>query len=129
MYATEVYNRKSLGLRSMSDESLEMLRTAQQGQKQFRGNNNYQILQNLTYMAAFQYQSLDMRNEEIDSILSDVVTKILYLAPNYAVGGGGGGEGVKPTMNSSLIKAEMLKKMIKNKKGAGTTTERKTDLN
>ena len=41
MYATEVYNRKSLGLRSMSDESLEKLRTAQQGQKQFRGNNNY----------------------------------------------------------------------------------------
>ena len=28
MYATEVYNRKSLNLRSMSDESLERLRTA-----------------------------------------------------------------------------------------------------
>lgn len=41
MYATEVYNRKTLNLRCLSDESLERLRTAQQGKKQFRGNNNY----------------------------------------------------------------------------------------
>jgi len=69
-----------------------------------------------------------MRNEAIDSILSDVVTKILYLAPNYAVEGAGTGEAVKPTMNSSLIKAEMLKKMIKNKKGGGISLE-KPELN
>jgi hypothetical protein len=79
-------------------------------------------------MAAFQYQSLDMRNEAIDSILSDVVTKILYLAPNYACRPDGG-ELPRTSMNSSLIKAEMLKKMIKNKKpGAGLTLE-KPELN
>ncbi len=44
MYATEVYNRKVLNLRNMSDESLERLRKAQQGKKQFKGNNNYQML-------------------------------------------------------------------------------------
>lgn len=53
-----------------------------------------------------------MRNEAIDSILSDVVTKILYLAPNYLVKGDGDAA-PKHVMNSSLIKAEMLKKMIK----------------
>jgi len=65
-------------------------------------------------MSGFQYQSLDMRNEEIDSILSDVVTKILYLAPNYECGAH---DGATPLVkNSSLIKAEMLKKMIKKNK-------------
>jgi len=65
-------------------------------------------------MTGFQYQSLDMRNEAVDSILSDVVTNMLYLAPNYTFRADGG----EPprAMNSSLIKAEMLKKMIKKGK-------------
>lgn len=114
MYATEVYNRKVLNLRNMSDESLERLRKAQQGKKQFKGNNNYQMLQNLNYMTGFQYQSIDMRNEEIDSILSDVVSQLLYLAPNFMYKNGF--EKSQKITDSKSIKSLMLTKMIKDKK-------------
>lgn len=83
MYATEVYNRSALHLRSMSDEALETLRTAQSSKKTFEGYDNYQMLRSLHYQTAFQYQSLDNRNEPGDYVLSDVVTKYLYLGKNY----------------------------------------------
>ena len=83
MYATEVYNRSALHLRSISDEALEALRTAQSSKKTFEGYDNYQMLRSLHYQTAFQYQSIDNRNEPSDYLLSDVVTKFLYLGKNY----------------------------------------------
>ena len=83
MYATEVYNRSALHLRSMSDEALEALRTAQSSRKTFAGYDNYQMLRSLHYQTAFQYQSIDNRNEASDYVLSDVVTKSLYPGKNY----------------------------------------------
>jgi hypothetical protein len=79
------------------------------------------MLQNLSYMTGFQYQSLDMRNEAIDSILSDVVTKLLYLAPNYTFRADAAP--APRAMNSSLVKAEMLKKMIKKGKKETKTAD------
>ena len=62
-----------------------------------------------------------MRDEEMDSMLSDVVTKILYLAPNYTFKDGVHGHesgACARTMNSAQVKAEMLKKLMKSKGAA-----------
>jgi len=67
----------------MSDEALEALRTNTSSRKTFEGYDNYQMLRSLLYQTAFQYQSIDNRNEASDYALSDVVTKFLYLGKNY----------------------------------------------
>jgi hypothetical protein len=65
-----------------------------------------------------------MRNEAIDSMLSDAVTKLLYLAPNYTFRADAAP--APRAMNSSLVKAELLKKMIKNGKAGKAGKETKT---
>ena len=65
-------------------------------------------------MTGFQYQSIDMRNEEIDSILSDVVSQLLYLAPNFMYKNGF--EKSQKITDSKSIKSLMFTKMIKDKK-------------
>ena len=44
---------------------------------------NYEMLSNIRYSEAFQYQSVDMRNEAEDYTTSDFITKMLYLGDHF----------------------------------------------
>ena len=82
MHAAEVYNRSVLHHRSMSDEALEALSTAQSSKKTLDGYDNYQMLRILHYQTAFHFQSIKCRNVPSDYLLSNLVTTFLYLG-NY----------------------------------------------
>ena len=78
-YAKEVYLREVLSLKTIDDKEMERLRTAKRQNKKFEGTINYDILANRFYADAFQYQSMAMRNEDIDFESSDMVSGVLYL--------------------------------------------------
>lgn len=80
-YTNECYNRFNTGVKALSEESLEKLRTSQRNRhkKHIKGNASYKILFNIQYQQRFQYQPLDERNEKEDNILSDIITKMLNL--------------------------------------------------
>jgi len=76
MYADEVYKRNKFGIKGLSDAALEILRTTDRrirpkkaGEdskkappKYIHGDSTYDMLTNIEYQQAFQYQTLDMRN-------------------------------------------------------------------
>ena len=47
--------------------------------KELTGIHNYEILSNLDYAQKFGYTSIEMRKQEIENIMSDQISKIIYL--------------------------------------------------
>ena len=54
-YAAECYQRKNLGIKTVSDKGLERLRTAKRLKKHFEGSYNYEIVNNPRYCELFQF--------------------------------------------------------------------------
>ena len=82
-YTKEVYLREVMDLKTIDEKQLEKLRTFKRGKKKFAGSVNYDILSNRFYADAFQYQSMDARNEPGDFESSDMVLKALYTGQSY----------------------------------------------
>lgn len=76
--------REKHKLRTLDDDGLEQLRNAKKTtKKEIKGVHNYEILSNLQYAASFQYQSIDLRNSEMDFQFSDMIAKVLYQSQYY----------------------------------------------
>lgn len=80
-YADEVYRRKKMGIVTLADHSLEVIRSAKRKckTKEVTGIHNYEILSNHDYAQLFGYTSIEMRQNEIEEIMSDQVANIIYL--------------------------------------------------
>ena len=67
-YANEVYRRKKMGIVTLADHSLEVMRSAKRKckTKEVIGIHNYEILSNYDYAHSFGYTSIEMRQNEID---------------------------------------------------------------
>lgn len=97
MYADEVYKRNKFGIKGLSNSALEILRTtdrrnrpkAVEGDKKkipkyIHGDSTYDMLTNIEYQQAFQYQTLDMRNQKEDFELCDMITRALNIDSNIS---------------------------------------------
>jgi len=98
MYADEVYKRNKFGIKGLSDAALEILRTTDRrirpkkaGEdskkappKYIHGDSTYDMLTNIEYQQAFQYQTLDMRNQKEDFEMCDMITQALHIDPNVS---------------------------------------------
>ena len=111
IYASEVHMRHRLAIRTQFEHPLEMLRTAKRGDKEFQGLPNYQILSNLNYCTDFQYQSMEMRNDQDDFEISDVITRVLHVSPIHYYDGGQkndcGQHKVKISTNPGVLKSKL----------------------
>lgn len=82
-YATEVYQRNKLQIKTITDESLEILRTeASNKSVVINGSCNFEILNNIIYADKLQYQSLDLRYNELDHELCDMISRVIYYSPH-----------------------------------------------
>lgn len=96
MYADEIYKRYKFGIKSMSDEAMQNLQSIDRRQqktvgsngkkitKYIHGDSSYDMLTSVNYQQAFQYQTLDMRNQKEDFELSDMITRALHIDGNIS---------------------------------------------
>lgn len=103
MYTDEIYKRNKFGIKGMSDYGLEKLRSTDRRaknkdmainndgaeqkkkvQKYIHGDSTYDMLTQINYQQAFQYQTLDMRNQKEDFELSDMITRALNIDGNVS---------------------------------------------
>lgn len=75
----EVYNFRKLGIKTMSNETQELIRTTHGKRKLLKNAPNYEILANIKYISAFQFTPIDTRDTEEEQIVSDLVTRILFM--------------------------------------------------
>ena len=78
-YAEEVYNSSKLGIETMTPKTLQKIRTVQKGKKQIRSTPNYEILSDYKYISAFQFVPIALRNTREETIVSDLITQIMYM--------------------------------------------------
>ena len=78
-YTEEMYNRSKLGINTMTEKTLEKLRTVKKGKKVIRSTPNYEILSNDKYIANFQFVPIALRNTDEETIVSDLITRIMYM--------------------------------------------------
>lgn len=52
-YCEEIYNKNKLGVMTVDDEVLDLIRTSKTGSKVLKNAYNYEILSNHRYVAAF----------------------------------------------------------------------------
>lgn len=85
-YTNEAYMRQVLGLKTLTDSAFkEDLRTSKRAKKFISGVPDYDILSNPQYCQDFQFHTIDHRDDKEDFILSDSITKVLYVADHYQV--------------------------------------------
>ena len=79
LYFKEKYQRKTLNIKMMPDDKLNMLESAQRGEK-FITNNavNYDILGDPSSQSVFYFVTLDRRHNESQSFLYDFIPSVLY---------------------------------------------------
>jgi hypothetical protein len=82
-YTNEVYQRNVLKIKTISDESLEILRTDTANKPNvIKGSPNYEILNNRFYAEKLQFQSLDLRYDNLDYENSDMICRTIYTNPH-----------------------------------------------
>ena len=69
-----MYNREKLGINTMTDKTVEKLRTVPQGKKVIRNTPNYEILSDDKYVAQFQFVPIALRNTVEETVVSDLIT-------------------------------------------------------
>ena len=74
MLTEEVYNRNKLGIKTMTEKTLEKIRTVKSKERQIQSTPNYELLSNDKYIAAFQFVPIDLRNDPTEVIVSDLIT-------------------------------------------------------
>ena len=77
--AEELYNRSKLGISTMTEKTLEKLRTIKPRKRTIRSTPNYEILSNDKYIAAYQFVPIALRNTTEETIVSDLITQIMYM--------------------------------------------------
>jgi len=77
--AEEVYNRNKLGVATMTESTLEKIRTVKSRKRQIQSTPNYEILSNDKYIAAYQFVPIEIRDTREEEIVSDLLTQIMYL--------------------------------------------------
>lgn len=82
-YVEELYNNKRLGVKTIDERALEMLRTTKPKDKKLKAAPNYEILSNQKYAALFQFSPIDIRDEGAETLVSDMVTKIMFLGNTH----------------------------------------------
>ena len=75
-FSKELHLRKKLGISTIDDRGLEMLRTTHRKSKYISNIVNYDILANQRYIDRFGYITMDQRKE---NNRSDYISQILYL--------------------------------------------------
>ena len=86
-FARETHHRYHLGIKVLTDDNYECLRTAQRGPKYIQNLPNYDILTSIRYIDAFYYTQIGHRHEDESS---DMVVRLLSLGlPKYAIDGDG----------------------------------------
>ena len=76
----EKHLRTRFGIKVLEDDQYESLKNSKEGHKLILGTPNYEILNNPSYMARFQYVPIDQRDTEQEHEQSDKVLSIIYLA-------------------------------------------------
>ena len=78
-FTEELYNRNKLGINTMTDKTLEKLRTIKPRKRTIKSTPNYEILSNDKYIAAYQFVPIALRNTEEEIKVSDLITQIMYM--------------------------------------------------
>ena len=84
-YANEIYIRKYVGIKTLSDSALEKLRTAKrgEGEKYIFNTTNFDILSNMRYADLFLYEQINKRKRD-DHANSELIASLLYLGEPLA---------------------------------------------
>lgn len=82
-YVEELYNNKRLGIKTIDENALERLRTTKPKDKKLKNAYNYEILSNQKYAALFQFSPIDIRDEGPETLVSDMVTRIMFLGNTH----------------------------------------------
>ena len=78
-----MYQRKELKIKTLTDESLEILRTDKSSKDDvIKGCCNYELLNNIIYSNKLRCLSLDLRQQTFESELMDFITRIIYSSPH-----------------------------------------------
>jgi len=68
-------------IKTISDESLEIIRTDRSNKATvIKGSSNYEMLNNRFYAEKLQFQSLDLRYNDLDYENSDMICRTIYSA-------------------------------------------------
>eukprot|EP00352_Strombidinopsis_acuminata_P005198 CAMPEP_0176366376 /NCGR_PEP_ID=MMETSP0126-20121128/21137_1 /TAXON_ID=141414 ORGANISM="Strombidinopsis acuminatum, Strain SPMC142" /NCGR_SAMPLE_ID=MMETSP0126 /ASSEMBLY_ACC=CAM_ASM_000229 /LENGTH=164 /DNA_ID=CAMNT_0017723773 /DNA_START=2839 /DNA_END=3333 /DNA_ORIENTATION=+ len=82
-YVEELYNNKRLGIKTIDSHTIERLRTTKPKDKKLKNAPNYEILTNQKYAALFQFSAIDIRDDGPETLISDMVTRIMFLGNTH----------------------------------------------